>query len=89
MAVAAQPSQTASASASTGEERTAGELGGIEETGALHDFIHVLAGYDATPIGEIEVFAFIAASMRGNWGLALLCFTLGIFQNDAIHSVDG
>lgn len=66
-----------------------GELGGIEETGALHDFIHVLAGYDATPIGEIEVFAFIAASMRGNWGLALFCFTLGIFQNDAIHSVGG
>jgi len=66
-----------------------GEPKGIEETGATHDFVHVLAEYDATPIGEIEVFAFIATSMRGSWGLAMLCFTLGIFQNDSIHSVGG
>ena len=66
-----------------------GERGGIEETGAKHDFVHVLAGYDATPIGEIEVFAFIAGSMHGSWGLAMLCFTLGIFQNDAIHTIGG
>ncbi len=43
-----------------------GEPKGIEETGAKHDFVHVLADYDATPIGEIEVFAFIATSMRGS-----------------------
>ena len=66
-----------------------GELGGIREVGATHDFIHVLADYDADPAGEIEVFAFIGAAMRNQWGLGMLCFTLGIFQNDSIHKVHG
>jgi hypothetical protein len=66
-----------------------GQLGGIREVGAMHDFVHVLADYPATPAGEIEVFAFIAASMPDQWGLAMLCFTLAIFQNDSIHAVEG
>ena len=66
-----------------------GELGGIREIGATHDFVHVLADYDATPAGEIEVFAFIGAAMPSQWGLGMLCFTLGIFQNDSIHKVLG
>ncbi len=66
-----------------------GERGGIREVGAVHDFVHVLADYEATPAGEIEVFAFIGASMPEQWGMAMLCFTLGIFQNGSIQVVGG
>src|SRR5712692_1074842 len=40
-----------------------GERFGIYELGARHDWVHVLAGYETTPEGELDVFAFIAASM--------------------------
>jgi len=66
-----------------------GERGGIYEIGAKHDFVHVLTDYEATPEGEIDVFAFIAASMPDEKGLVLLAVTLGLFQNGAIHRVAG
>ncbi len=66
-----------------------GERHGIYEIGALHDFVHVLAGYDATPDGEIDVFAFIAASMPAAQGLILLAVTLGMFQTGTIRRVEG
>jgi len=66
-----------------------GERHGIYELGARHDFVHVLTGYDATPEGELDVFAFIASCMPDERGLVLLAVTLGIFQNDAIHRVAG
>jgi hypothetical protein len=66
-----------------------GERHGISEVGARHDWIHVLAGYDATAEGEIDVFAFIAASMSDPKGFAQFVMTLGLFQNDSIHHVAG
>ncbi len=66
-----------------------GERNGIYELGARHDWVHVLAGYDTDPQGEIDVFSFIAASMRDDRGLILLAFTLGLFQNGSIHHVSG
>lgn len=66
-----------------------GERLGIYELGARHDWIHVLAGYETTPEGELDVFAFIAASMQDERGLVLLAITLGIFQNGSIHHVAG
>jgi hypothetical protein len=66
-----------------------GERHGIYEIGALHDFVHVLAGYDSSPDGEIDVFAFIAASMPAAQGLILLAVTLGMFQTGTIHRVEG
>ena len=66
-----------------------GERHGIYEIGARHDFVHVLADYDATPEGELDVFAFIAAAMPDEKGLVLLAVTLGLFQNGAIHHVAG
>ncbi len=66
-----------------------GELHGIYELGARHDFVHVLTDYDATPEGELDVFAFIAACMPDEKGLVLLAVTLGLFQNGAIHRVAG
>ncbi len=66
-----------------------GEHGAIRVVGAEHDWVHVLAGYDTSPEGEIDVFSFIAASMRSEEGFAMLFTTLGIFQNGTIHHVAG
>ncbi len=66
-----------------------GERYGIYELGARHDWVHVLAGYETTPEGELDVFAFIAASMQDERGLVLLAITLGLFQNGSIHHVAG
>lgn len=66
-----------------------GEKRGIYELGARHDWVHVLADYGTHAEGEIDVFAFIAASMPDERGLVLLAFTLGLFQNGSINRVDG
>lgn len=66
-----------------------GERHGIYELGARHDWVHVLAGYETTPEGELDVFAFIASSMRDERGLVLLAITLGLFQNGSIRHVAG
>jgi hypothetical protein len=66
-----------------------GERFGIYELGARHDWVHVLAGYETTPEGELDVFAFIAASMIDERGLVLLAITLGLFQNGSIRHVAG
>ena len=66
-----------------------GERHGIYELGARHDWVHVLADYGTNAEGECDVFAFIAASMKDERGLVLLAFTLGLFQNGAIHRVGG
>lgn len=64
-----------------------GEKHGIYELGARHDWMHVLAGYGTDAEGELDVFAFIAASMGDARGLVLLGITLGLFQNGAIRHV--
>ena len=66
-----------------------GERHGIYEVGARHDWVHVLTDYGSDAEGELAVFAFIAATMPGESGLALLAVTLGIFQNDALKKVRG
>jgi hypothetical protein len=71
------------------EFRYPGERHGISEIGARHDWIHVLAGYPPTPEGEIDVFAFIAASMPDPRGFTQFVMTLGLFQNGTIHHVAG
>jgi hypothetical protein len=66
-----------------------GQLDGISEVGARHDFIHVLADYPPTPEGEIDVFALIAAAMPDPRGFTQFAMTLGLFQNGAIRHVAG
>jgi hypothetical protein len=66
-----------------------GERHGIGEVGARHDWVHVLAEYPPTPEGEIDVFAFIAASMPDPRGFTQFVMTLGLFQNGTIHHVAG
>lgn len=62
---------------------------GIYEIGAKHDFVHVLADYDADAEGELDVFGFIAGSMPGLDGMVMLAITMGLFQNGTIHHVAG
>jgi hypothetical protein len=66
-----------------------GKRHGISEIGARHDWVHVLAEYPPTPEGEIDVFAFIAASMPDPKGFTQFVMTLGLFQNGTIHHVAG
>jgi hypothetical protein len=66
-----------------------GERHGISELGAQHDFVHVLADYEATPEGEIDVFAFIAAAGNDPRDYTQFAMTLALFQNGAIHHVAG
>jgi hypothetical protein len=66
-----------------------GEPGGIYEVGALHDWVHVLTDYGTTPEGEIDVFAFIAATMRDQRGFIQFVFTLALFQNASVDTVGG
>lgn len=66
-----------------------GEPGGIYEVGALHDWVHVLADYGTSPEGEIDVFAFIAATMEDERGFVQFVFTLALFQNASVDTVGG
>lgn len=66
-----------------------GERHGIYEIGAHHDFVHVLCDYGPTPEGEIDVFAFIAATMDDPHGFMQLVFTLALFQSGAVDRVGG
>lgn len=66
-----------------------GEPGGIYEIGALHDWVHVLADYDTSPEGELDVFAFIAATMGSDRGFVQFVFTLALFQNASVTTVGG
>ena len=66
-----------------------GEAEGIYEIGALHDWVHVLADYDTEPEGEIDVFAFIAATMEDGRGFIQFVFTLALFQNATVSTVGG
>ena len=60
------------------------ELGGRATTGCTI----ALAGYETTPEGELDVFAFIVVHGRRAWAV-LLAITLGLFQNGSIHHVAG
>ncbi|MGJ0505712.1 MAG: hypothetical protein ACR652_00985 [Methylocystis sp.] len=51
--------------------RLPGEIGGANAALAQHDWVHVIAGYDTTAIGELEVTAFMAAASRAPcWALS-------------------
>lgn len=66
-----------------------GEPHGIYELGARHDWIHVLTGYDTDPVGELQVFGFIAANMVDPHGFTMLAVTLGLFQSGTITHMHG
>ncbi|MFZ4584385.1 MAG: hypothetical protein ACOYNI_04080 [Acidimicrobiia bacterium] len=66
-----------------------GSRNGIEEVGARHDWVHVLAGYPPSPEGEIDVFSFIAATTDDPKAFPLVVTTFAMFQDYSLTRVHG
>ncbi len=66
-----------------------GERHGVPASTARHDFVHVLADYDATPLGEVEVAGFIAAGKGDDLGFALLLVALVVSDPDVLDVPGG
>jgi hypothetical protein len=62
-----------------------GEKGAVPQVTSEHDWVHVLSGYPPTPLGEIQVTAFMAANLRDDVAFSILFFALGIYETGAIH----
>jgi hypothetical protein len=56
-----------------------GDLGGMTERMVIHDFGHVISGYDTTAEGEIRQGSFQAGNRRDD-GFVFLCFVLTQFH---------
>ncbi len=66
-----------------------GELGAGNAALAHHDWIHLIAGYDTTPIGELEVTAFMAASSRSAGATLGFIGAISILETGLLHSFYG
>lgn len=64
-----------------------GEPGAANAALAHHDWIHVLAGYDTTPIGELEVTAFQAAASTLPGATLGFIGAVSIYQTGLLPSV--
>ena len=49
-----------------------------------HDWVHVASGYEASPIGELQVSAFMAAQMPEDTALSILFFAWSIYESGMI-----
>ena len=67
--------------------RLPGEVGGGNEALAQHDWVHVAAGYDTTPIGELEVTAFMAAASRSPGAMVGFLGAVSIYETGLLRSV--
>jgi hypothetical protein len=76
-----------------------GQAGGVNAAVAQHDWLHVLADYGTTPLGELEVISFQAAASRTPGGLLGLVGALALFESglmpasllvkdEAVHALD-
>ena len=66
-----------------------GAPGSVAPTLAQHDFVHVVCDYGATMEGEIETFAFIAASDPDPHGFSWLATVLGVFETGYVPDAAG
>lgn len=60
-----------------------GQAGAANESVAQHDWIHVLADYGTTPLGEIEVVAFMASCCKTPGTTLGLIGALALFESGA------
>ncbi len=68
-----------------------GVVGGANSALAHHDWVHVIAGYDTTAIGELEVTAFMASASRSPGSMlgfigAVSIYETGLLQSLVTHS---
>lgn len=66
-----------------------GQLGAGNAALAHHDWIHLIAGYDTTPIGELEVTAFMASSSRSAGATLGFIGAISILETGLLHSFYG
>jgi hypothetical protein len=65
--------------------RLPGEKGAVPQATSEHDWVHVLSGYPTTPLGEIQVTAFMAANAPDDVAFSLLFLSLGVYETGAIR----
>mgnify|MGYP003120911017 CR=1 FL=1 len=61
-----------------------GEKGAVPQVTSEHDWVHVLSGYPTTPLGEIQVNAFMAAGAPDDVAFSILFFAMGVYETGAI-----
>jgi hypothetical protein len=66
-----------------------GTPGAVDPLLAQHDWVHCLADYGTTALGEVEVFSFIAASIPDPSGFSYLVVILGLFETGNFAVVPG
>lgn len=67
--------------------RLPGEPGAANAALAHHDWVHLVAGYDTTPIGELEVTAFMAASSASPGAMLGFLGAVSIYETGLLQSV--
>jgi hypothetical protein len=66
-----------------------GTPGAVTPLLAQHDFVHCLADYGTSALGEIEVFTFIASSIPDPKGFFYLLVIVGLFETGYVQVVPG
>jgi hypothetical protein len=61
-----------------------GAEGAVPQATSEHDWVHVLSGYPPTPLGEIQVTAFMAANAPDDVAFSLLFLAMGVYETGAI-----
>jgi len=67
--------------------RLPGEPGAANAALAHHDWVHLVAGYDTTPIGELEVTAFMAAASASPGAMLGFLGAVSIYETGLLRSV--
>lgn len=64
-----------------------GEIGGANTALAHHDWVHVIADYDTTAIGELEVTAFMASASRSQGAMLGFVGAVSIYETGFLKSL--
>jgi len=64
-----------------------GEIGGANAALAHHDWVHVIADYDTTAIGELEVTAFMASASQSQGAMLGFIGAVSIYETGLLKSL--
>ena len=62
-----------------------GQKGSVPLLTTHHDWVHVASGYEASPIGELQVSAFMSAQMPEDTALSILFFAWSIYESGMLR----
>jgi hypothetical protein len=66
-----------------------GTPGAVEPLLAQHDWVHCVADYGTSAVGEVEVFTFIGAAIPEQKGFSFVVLILGLFESGGVDAVPG